>query len=96
VRWLLDTSVWLRAAAEVKRPFFAVVLDDEGLKEREIEHGMDVVERDHPEQFRAFGEKVLSRTSSFFRDPKDVKLAIHKALRDVERRPGVRAWVSAH
>ena len=45
--------------------------------------------------YKDFRDKVLSKTSSFFEDCKDIKLGIHESISDIENRYDLTGWVSA-
>lgn len=80
-------------AVKLKKPFFAVVIDEPALAERIQAKGKEVFELQNPAKLGALRAKVLSKMSSFFRDAKDVKLAIHKSIRDLESRHNMAGWV---
>ena len=82
-------------AVKLKKPYFAIVIDDSALAERIKSKGQDVFELDNAAKLGALRAKVLSKMSSFFRDAKDVKLAIHKSIRDLESRHKMTGWVCA-
>jgi hypothetical protein len=80
-------------AVENKKPFFAVVIDEKSLEEKIKDKGSEVLERDHPQELKLFREKVLSKISSFFEDPKDIKLAVHETISDFEARYDLKGWI---
>jgi hypothetical protein len=81
-------------AVQAGKPFFAVVMTDETLEKRVKQHGRSILETDHPAELRAFREKVLSRTSAFFSDARDIRLAVHETLSDFVDRYDFSGWVS--
>lgn len=81
-------------ALSLKKPHFAIVVDEGALEERVKEKGTDVLELENRAKLKAFRGKVLSKMSSFFSDGKDVKLAIHESIRDLEARHKMTGWVS--
>lgn len=80
-------------AMEKGKPFFAVVIDENALEEKIKDMGSKVIERDHPQELKLFREKVLSKISSFFEDPKDIKLAVHETIPDLEARYDLKGWI---
>jgi hypothetical protein len=82
-------------AVKLKKPYFAVVIDESALAERIKAKGEDAFELENAAKLGALRAKVLSKMSSFFRDAKDVKLAIHKSIRDLESRHKMAGWVCA-
>lgn len=81
-------------AIRLKKPLFAVVIEQSALDERVKSKGTEVFELANPAKFGAFRNKVLSKMSSFFTDPKDIKLAAHKSIRHLEERHQMVGWVS--
>jgi hypothetical protein len=74
-------------------PVFAVVITDTAIDRKVREGGLAIVEREHQQELQLFRAKVLSRISSFFSDPKDVKLAVHETLSDIANRYTLSGWV---
>jgi hypothetical protein len=82
-------------ATELNKPIFAVVVKDETLEKRVKERGRAVIETEHPQEYKAFRQKVLGKTSAFFEDPKDIKLSVHESIADIQLRCELKGWVSA-
>lgn len=82
-------------AVSEETPTFAVVINDAAIEQRVRDRGREVIEQEHPKELKLFREKVLSRTSSFFDDPKDVKLAVHETLSGFEDRHAFSGWIRA-
>lgn len=82
-------------AVSLEKPIFAVVIKEEALDRKVKEMGKDVIETDHPQEYKSFRQKVLSKTSSFFEDHKDIKLAVHESIPDIQDRYDLTGWVSA-
>lgn len=81
-------------AVETEKPFFAVVIDENALEAKIKIRGSEVIERDHPKELKLFREKALSKISAFFEDPKDIKLAIHETISDLEAKYDLKGWIS--
>lgn len=76
------------------KPVFAVVIKDTALDEKVRKDGKDVLESEFPKELKLFQAKVLGKISSFFSDPKDIKLAVHETLADFQARYEFTGWVS--
>lgn len=59
------TELEYNYALQVGKPLFAVVIQDSALDQKIQNKGANVIERDHPIEYKAFKEKVLSNMSSF-------------------------------
>jgi Domain of unknown function (DUF4062) len=80
-------------AQEKGKPFFAVVIDKEHLEEKVKAHGLAVDERDNPQQLKTFRGSVTNKLVKFWKDPRDIKLAIYETLSDFSRREDLIGWV---
>jgi len=78
------------------KPLFAVVIEEAALEKKEM-HALDsgISEGDNPEKLMAFRTKVLSKMSSFFSDPKDVKLAVLETVPLLAADYKLKGWVRA-
>jgi len=81
-------------AVSLDKPHFAVVIDKDALEKKVKALGQQVIETEHPSEFKKFKEKVLSKMSSFFTDLKDIKLAVHESIRNLEDQHRLKGWVS--
>lgn len=75
-------------------PVFAVVIADSAIDENVKNLGRSAIEPDRPGELKLFRDKVLARISSFFKDTKDIKLAVHETLSDFLSRYEFQGWVS--
>jgi len=82
-------------AVSCGKPYFAVVIDEKTLADRAKLRGPDVTEKDHPDKLKAFRTKVLSKISSFFSDPKDVKLTVLETVPQLASEYKLSGWVRA-
>lgn len=82
-------------AVALEKPVFAVVLSDSALDLKLKSKGKVVIETEHPQEYKLFRQKVLSKICSFFSDCKDIKLAIHESIPDIKLRHELIGWVSA-
>lgn len=76
-------------------PLFSVVIDEAYLEARLREHGSGVIETDNAPALRDFRREVTSRVVRFWKDPRDIKLAILETLPEFSRRENVEGWVRA-
>jgi hypothetical protein len=74
-------------------PFFSIVMTESQLSKRAQSNALAFIEKENPEGLKQFREKVLSKTSSFFDDPKDIKLAVHETLNEFNSRYSLKGWV---
>jgi Domain of unknown function (DUF4062) len=82
-------------AAETRKPLFAVVITEKALEQKVKAEGMSALDREYPQELKAFREKVLGRISSFFSSSDDVRLAVYETLADFVQRYEFKGWVSA-
>jgi hypothetical protein len=73
-------------ALQKKKAFFAVVIDEDHLKEKVRLHGSDVSETDNAKELKTFRAMVLTRLVKFWSDTKDIELAVHRTLSEFARR----------
>ncbi len=81
-------------AVSIQKPLFSIVASDKLITKKAEQFGKDVVET-HLPAYMSFREKILSKTSSFFEDCKDIKLAIHESIPELHNRYEITGWVSA-
>lgn len=81
-------------AGELGKPRFAVVIEESALEDKIKHHGSTVTERANYQRYIDFRKFVLSKTSKFFSDIKDIKLTILESLKDFERNDSLDGWVS--
>jgi len=88
------TEVEYDYAVSQKKPYFAIVITNEALKKKVKLIGVDAIENENPSKLKDFREKVLSNISSFYEEPKDIKLGIHETLQDFKDRFEFSGWVT--
>lgn len=81
-------------AVSAGKPMFAVVIAEDALDAKVKIKGKSALETSNPKELNLFREKVLTRISSFFSDGKDIKLAVHETLADLQARCKFMGWVS--
>ncbi len=82
-------------AISVSKPVFTVVIRDDALDAKVRQCGKCVLETERSQEYKAFRQKVLERTCAFFTDAKDIRLAVHETLPDIQNRYELAGWVSA-
>jgi len=82
-------------AVQQSKPVFAVVVTDAALEAKVKSGGSGFMEKENPKELALFRKKVLSNISSFFDDPKDIKLCVHESLADFSANRELKGWVSA-
>lgn len=80
-------------AVSLDKPFFSVVITDDGLEEKVKKLGTDAIEKENQKKLSEFREKVLSKISTFFTDTKDVKLAVLESIPKIEAEYELQGWV---
>ena len=80
-------------ALEKGKPLFAVVMKEEYLEEKAKIQGLTVIEREHTQKLRAFRDLVLTKVIKFWKDPRDIKLAIHETMSEYSLREDLTGWI---
>jgi hypothetical protein len=80
-------------AVEKDKPFFAVVIEKDHLEEKVKKFGSGVIETDNSQKLREFEAQVLSKLVKFWRDPRDIKLAIMETMAEFSRREDLVGWI---
>jgi len=83
-------------AVERSRPLFAVVIDSDQLEKRVKKSGSKVLETENSQKLKEFRALVLTRMVRFWKDPRDIKLAILETVSEFSRRDDVVGWVPAN
>lgn len=81
-------------AAKSGKPFFSIVMSDEGREAKVKAHGTSVMETKNPELYKRFRDRVLSNMCSFFATPQEVKLAVLETLPMIITSRNLVGWVS--
>jgi len=80
-------------AVEKGKPLFAVVIDESYLEEKVKKDGLRAIEKDHSEKLKEFRELVCSKMVRFWKDPKDIKLAVMETMADFSNREELIGWI---
>lgn len=82
-------------ALQLGKPLFSCVIKEDSLEERVREVGTEVIEMKEPQKLRTFRDTVLTRLVKFWRDRKDIKIAVGETLSSFSRRDDLIGWVRA-
>lgn len=77
------------------KPFFSIVISEEGLDAKVKELGVAAIEKDNPHKLKEFREKALSKMSTFFSDSKDIKLSVLESLPQLQAEYNLQGWIRA-
>lgn len=80
-------------ALELTKPVFAIVITDKGLEEKVTAINKMAIEPTYGQLLQLFRQQVLSKTSRFFDDRKDIKIAIHQKLAELTQRDDLAGWI---
>lgn len=87
------TELEYNYAVDTEKPLFSVVIDEAYLDEKVKDQGRSVLESSFPKELERFRGEVLTRISSFFSDPRDIKLCVHETLSDFSDSRELSGWV---
>lgn len=80
------------AVAKAK-PLFSCVITDDAIESHVKMHGTSSIETDNPGLLKQFRADVLTRMVRFWKDSKDIKIAISETLSHFARRDDLTGWV---
>lgn len=80
-------------AVERSKPLFAVVIEEDYLKQKVKDIGIEVFETEQPQKLKEFRTQVLTKMVRFWRDPRDIKLAILETIAEFSRRDDLVGWI---
>ncbi len=75
------------------KPIFACVINQSIEEKRTKKRGLKFIERDNLDKLNKFRKSVCEKVVSFWKDSKDIKLAIHATLLDFSKRSGLAGWI---
>lgn len=79
------TELEYNYALQQNKPLFAVVMEDEALQAKVQSVGTKVLELENRPKWENFKTNVTSYMCSFFEDYKDIKLAVHESIGQLEK-----------
>jgi hypothetical protein len=77
-------------------PHFALVLDDVAVARKHAAGLVSPSAADEAAKLQSFRAKVLSKSSKFVDDPRDIKIGVLQSLHDIENRPGLIGWTRSN
>ncbi len=83
-------------ALEKRKPLFAVVIDENHLEEKVKKDGLKSIEKDHSEKLKEFRELVSSKMVKFWKDSKDIKLAVMETMAEFSNRLELIGWITGN
>lgn len=75
------------------KSLFSIVIKESALEDKAKTMGLSAIERKNGAAYEAFRSRVLSMTSGFYIDTKDIKLEILKSLTEKTGDPSLLGWV---
>jgi len=89
------TEIEYRYAIELGKPFFALVMSDEMLENKNKTFGQSVLEMENQVKFKEFRRLVLAKVCRFFKDLTEIKLGILESIIDIQSQNELIGWVKA-
>lgn len=80
-------------AAQLGKPMFSLVIDEQHLDQRARNHGLQVIERENPQGLAKLRALALEKIVKLWADHKDIRIAISETLRNFSGRQELRGWV---
>ena len=90
------TELEYNYALQQNKPLFAVVMKDVALQAKVKVDGSSILELENPAKLKDFNTKVTSYMCSFFEDHKDIKLAVHESIGQLQKENQVVGWIRAN
>lgn len=88
------TELEFNYALETGKPLFSIVIDDDYLNSKVKSGGIEFIERENPQKLKLFRDKVTSKMVKFFKDLKDIQLAVLLSLPALSKGRELSGWVS--
>jgi len=82
-------------ARQLSKPFFSVVITQEGLETKVKELGISAIEQNNAEKLQRFRDKVTSQLCAFFSSQQEIKLAVFETLPQFSDSISAGGWVKA-
>ncbi|UUF15891.1 MULTISPECIES: DUF4062 domain-containing protein [Flavobacterium] len=90
------TQLEYEYALQIKKPLFAVIINDSALEEKVKKYGTSVIEKENQSLLNEFKSAVLKNLVKFWDDKKDIKLAIHETISDFIYSKELVGWIRAN
>lgn len=88
------TELEFNYAVAKGKPLFSIVIDDEYLNSKVKSGGVEFIEQENPQKLKLFRNKVTSKTVKFFKDLKDIQLAVLLSLPAISKGRELSGWIS--
>ncbi|WP_135552086.1 DUF4062 domain-containing protein [Paenibacillus cymbidii] len=82
-------------AGKIKKPRFAIVIDENALNEKIKKYGVSVWETENLDKYKEFRNLVLEKICKFYTDTRDIQLAIHQKMAEYEKDEKLTGWVNS-
>lgn len=90
------TEVEYKYALELGKPLFALIIDDSMMNDKVQREGMNVLELENQDKFKAFKNFVLSKVCRFCNNDSEIKLAILESIIDIQNQFELIGWVRSN
>ena len=80
-------------ALNSKKPLFSVVISDKALEKKVKSIGLSALEQENSKEYNKFKRQVQSNLVKFWDDEKDIKIAIHETLAEINFRKNLIGWI---
>ena len=87
------TELEYKYAIKLKKPFFAVVLNDEMMEQKVKKDGQKVLELDNQDSYKKFKKLVLSKICKLCSNTNDIKLAVLESIIDIQNHNKLLGWI---
>lgn len=87
------TELEYKYAVKLKKPFFAIVLNDQMIEEKVKKNGQSVIELDSQDKYKKFKKFVLSKICKLCSNDNDIKLAILESIIDIQNQNKLIGWI---
>jgi hypothetical protein len=83
-----------RHAEKIKKPYFAIAIEEKALQEKVKKYGSEFVEQTNILKYKKFRKYVLSKISHFYKDVKDIQVSILQNINQISTSANLSGWVS--
>lgn len=90
------TEIEYRYAIEIGKPFFAVVLSDEYLKNKVNILGSDALEMNNPDKLKKFKKVVKSKMCRICDDLTEIKLSVMESIMEIQSENDLEGWIKGN
>lgn len=87
------TELEYKYAMKLKKPLFAVVLNDEMMEQKVKKDGQKALELDNQDSYKKFKKLVLSKICKLCSNTNDIKLAVLESIIDIQNHNNLIGWI---